>query len=312
MLRMCREHGFFRGEECQVCGDEGKFLMSSYELESLGRVLALILRHAPDRFELEMDEEGFIDLYKIVTAIKRKKGDRMRWLRPTHIIGLVETDPKGRYQVEDNNVRATYGHSIPLKMSLPTDSIPERLFYPAKPDEIEKLISEGIHPVDRRMVHLSKTWNDAFEAGIHKEGPEPIILRIDAELALNNGIIIQRAGKTVFTVEEVPPDFISHSDDVDKENSRIELEQRAKTMPGYEASLKSEEASPAKKKGRAPKKDEKKDKDDNAEEVGDEDLEEDLEDDTDDDADFENEDDDSEVTDDDEDDDEEDNAVEEG
>jgi putative RNA 2'-phosphotransferase len=296
----------------RMCRDESKFLMSSYELESLGRILALILRHAPDRFGLEMDEEGFIDLYKIVTAIKKKKGDTMRWLRPTHIIGLVETDPKGRYQVEDNNVRATYGHSIPLKMSLPTDGIPERLFYPAKPDEVEKFMSEGIHPVDRTMVHLSKTWNDAFEAGIHKEGPEPIILRIDAELALNNGIIIQRAGKTVFTVEEVPHDFVSISDDVDKENSRKELEERARTMPGYEASLKSEDVSSAKKKGRAPKKDEKKDKDDDAEEVGDEDLEEDIEDDSDDDADFENEDDDSEVTDDDEDDDEEDDAVEEG
>lgn len=311
MLRMCREHGFFRGEECQVCGDEGKFLMSSYELESLGRVLALILRHAPDRFGLEMDEEGFIDLYKIVTAIKKKKGDRMRWLRPTHIIGLVETDPKGRYQVEDNNVRATYGHSIPLKMSLPTDGIPERLFYPAKPDEVEKFMTEGIHPVDRTMVHLSKTWNDAFEAGIHKEGPEPIILRIDAELALNNGIIIQRAGKTVFTVEEVPHDFISKSDDVDKENSRIELEERARTMPGYEASLKSEEESSKKRKEKAPKKSEKEGKDDDAEEVGDDDLEEDLKDDSDDDdEDFENEDDDSEL-DVDEDDDDDDDVVEE-
>lgn len=225
-MRMCNEHGYFRSEECPICGDEGKFLMSSYELESLGRIMAGILRHFPEKFGLQMDEEGFVDIYRMVSSIKRKRGDRMRWLRPTHIIGLVETDPKGRYQVENNHVRATYGHSIDLSMSLPTDHIPERLYYPADPDSIESLTKEGLHPGDRTMVHLSKTWNDAYEAGIHREGPEPIILRIDAEEAQNNGIIIQRAGKTVFTVEEIPADFISLADEEDIELSRKEMLER--------------------------------------------------------------------------------------
>ncbi len=231
MLRMCRDHGYFRMEECPICGDEGKFLMSSYELESLGRIMAGILRHFPDKFGLQMDEEGFVDIYKMVSAIKRKRGDRMRWLRPTHIIGLIETDPKGRYQVENNHARATYGHSIELSMSLPTDNIPERLYYPAEPDNLENYLQKGIEPVDRRMVHLSKTWNDAYEAGIHREGPDPIVIRINAEEAMNNGIIIQRAGKTVFTVEEIPPDFISLSDEEDIELSRKEMMERG--VPFY-------------------------------------------------------------------------------
>ena len=230
MLRMCREHGFFRGEECVICGEEGKFLMSSYELESLGRIMAGVLRHFPERFNLEMDEEGFVDVYKLVSAIKRKRGDRMRWLRPTHIIGLAETDPKGRYQVENNHVRATYGHSLQLSMSLPTDNIPERLYYPTTPEEQDEMMKNGLTPVDRTMVHLSKTWDDAYEAGSHREGPDPVILRIDAEEAQNNGIIIQRAGKTVFTVEEIPGDFISLADDEDMELSRLEMEERKKDM----------------------------------------------------------------------------------
>ncbi|MGA1866037.1 MAG: RNA 2'-phosphotransferase [Thermoplasmatota archaeon] len=200
--------------------------MSSYELESLGRIMAGILRHFPEKFGLHMDEEGFVDIYKMVSAIKRKRGDRMRWLRPNHIIGLVETDPKGRYQVDSNHVRATYGHSIELSMSLPTDNIPERLYYPADPGEVDTLLKNGIQPGDRTMVHLSKTWNDAYEAGIHREGPDPVIIRIDAEGAQNNGIIIQRAGKTVFTVEEIPADFLQLSDEVDIELSRKEMLER--------------------------------------------------------------------------------------
>ncbi|MFW3146795.1 MAG: RNA 2'-phosphotransferase [Thermoplasmatota archaeon] len=232
MLRMCRDHGYFRGEECPICGDEGKFLMSSYELESLGRIMAGVLRHFPEKFGMDMDEEGFVDIYKLVTAVKRKRGDKMRWLRPTHVIGLVETDPKGRYQVENNHVRATYGHSLHLSMSLPTDNIPERLYYPASPDEVESLLGGGLQPVDRTMVHLSKTWNDAYEAGIHREGPDPVIIRIDAEKAQDNGIIIQRAGKTVFTVEEIPSDFLSLADEDDIELSRKEIMERGEHFHG--------------------------------------------------------------------------------
>lgn len=236
MLRICEEHGYFRGEECPVCGEEGKFLMSAFELEGLGRIMAGILRHFPERFNLEMDEEGFVDIYKLVNAVKRKRGDRMRWLRPTHIIGLAETDPKGRYQVENNHVRATYGHSRPLKMSLPTDNIPERLYYPVQDSEVELVMKDGILPHGRMMVHLSKTYWDAFEAGSHQETPRPKILRIDSESAQNNGIIIQRAGKTVFTVEEMPPDFISTADDSDIDQD----DPRAKGPPESEA----EEATP--------------------------------------------------------------------
>ena len=227
MLRMCHDHGYFREEECPICGDEGKFLMSDYELESLGRMMAGILRHFPERFNLEMDEEGFVDIYRMVSAIKRKRGDRMRWLRPNHIIGLVETDPKGRYQVENNHVRATYGHSINLKMNLPTDDIPDRLYYPTTGEEIEKHLEEGLSPKNRAMVHLSKTYSDAYEAGSHRGEEQPIILRVDADAAQNNGIIIQKAGKTVFTVEEIPPDFIYEADetDMDEEDKEEVLEE---------------------------------------------------------------------------------------
>ena len=46
-LKNCSQHGPFRGEECPVCGEEGKFLMSEDELNSVGRILAGVLRHFP-------------------------------------------------------------------------------------------------------------------------------------------------------------------------------------------------------------------------------------------------------------------------
>ena len=93
MMRECEEHGYFRDEYCPVCGEEGKFIMNDYELEKLGRTMAGILRHG--RFDLRMDDQGFVRIKDIVATVKENNG-RMHWIRPHHIIALVETDPKGR------------------------------------------------------------------------------------------------------------------------------------------------------------------------------------------------------------------------
>jgi len=43
MLRECPTHGYFRGETCEDCGKEGRFLMNEHELNRVGRILARIL-----------------------------------------------------------------------------------------------------------------------------------------------------------------------------------------------------------------------------------------------------------------------------
>ncbi len=111
MLRECSEHGYFRGDVCPVCGEEGKFLMNEQELEQIGRTMAGVLRHFPEKFGLEMDDQGFINLREFVNALK-DQSKRYHWLRPHHIIAIIETDPKGRYQISNDMIRATYGHSI--------------------------------------------------------------------------------------------------------------------------------------------------------------------------------------------------------
>ena len=60
MLRQCPEHGYFRGEKCPVCTQKGKFLMNDNELNSLGRILAGILRHFPEKFNLDIDKNGWV------------------------------------------------------------------------------------------------------------------------------------------------------------------------------------------------------------------------------------------------------------
>jgi len=201
MMRECEVHGYFRDETCPVCGEQGKFLMNDFEMERLGRTMAGVLRHG--RFELEMDEQGFVDLRDMISAIQGSN-KKMHWLRPHHVIALIETDPKGRYQTSGDMIRATYGHTIPLDLNLPTDDVPLVLFYPTTREEVDIILETGLMPTDRTMVHLSLTYDDAYSAGSVRVD-DPVILAVDTILCSDEGYEIGRAGKTVFLCKQVPP-----------------------------------------------------------------------------------------------------------
>src|SRR5438309_952117 len=209
MLKECRSHGYFREEFCPHCGDEGKFLLNDEEVEILGRTMAGVLRHFPERYGLEMDAHGWVDLRDFLTAVQIRNR-RFRFLRQHHVVGLIETDPKGRYQFDDGKIRATYGHSKDLDLDLPTDGIPDVLFYPTTEEESHLLMEAGLRPSDRKMVHLSATFEAALEAGRVRIA-QPLILEIDAKTARESGVVIHRAGKTVYTSKEIPNEFLRRS-----------------------------------------------------------------------------------------------------
>jgi len=215
LIRECKDHGYFRDNICPLCGEEGKFLMSDEELERLGRTMAGVLRHFPEKFDLKMDPHGFIDVREFVDALQRKH-NRLRWLRPHHIVAIVETDPKGRYEYRDGDIRATYGHSIDIDLDLPTSGIPEKLYYPTTQEEVDIVLETGLRPSDRKKVHLSKTYKDAENAGKVRTA-EPVILEIDTVNAQTADIVIQKAGKTVFLTDSVPPEFIRRAEGVENE-----------------------------------------------------------------------------------------------
>ncbi len=207
MLKECREHGYFRAEFCPVCGDEGRFLMNTEELDRLSRTLAGVLRHFPERFDLKMDSHGFVSLKDFVGALQRKQR-RYHWLRPHHVVAIIETDNKGRYEYRDGMIRATYAHSFEVDLDLPSGGTPDKLYYPTTKEEVDIVMEVGLKPSDRKMVHLSKGIGDAVNAG-RVRTPEPVILEVDTRAAVEDGIIIKRAGRTVYLTSDVPPRYLS-------------------------------------------------------------------------------------------------------
>ncbi|OGS39840.1 MAG: RNA 2'-phosphotransferase, partial [Euryarchaeota archaeon RBG_13_31_8] len=207
MLSECEEHGYYRGEACPVCNKKGKFLMNEKELNSLSRILAGALRHFPEKFGLMMDGKGWVDISSLIDAIGTGRSG-FNWLKVHHIEALVSTDPRGRYQIDGGMIRATYGHTIDVNLDdLPIAEIDE-FFYPVTEEEIDIILEGGLHPIDRKKVHLSGSIEKATEAGkVRTE--DPLILKIDGKKAKKAGLKIYQAGKDVFITDAIDAKFIS-------------------------------------------------------------------------------------------------------
>ncbi|RLF27914.1 MAG: RNA 2'-phosphotransferase [Thermoplasmata archaeon] len=211
MLAECEEHGYYRGESCPVCNRKGKFLMSDKELDSLGRIMAGTLRHFPEKLGLMMDGRGWVDISSFVKAIGISRSG-FHWLRTKHIEAIVLTDPRGRYQIDGGMIRATYGHTIDVNLDdLPLAEINE-FYYPVTEEEVDIILEGGLHPTDRRKVHLSGSIEKAIEAGKTRT-EKPIILRIDGKAAKKDNIKIYHAGKDVYITDGIDPKYISRVDE---------------------------------------------------------------------------------------------------
>ena len=213
MLSECDEHGYFRGETCPTCNNKGKFLMSDKELSSLSRIMAGALRHFPEKLGLMMDGKGWVDITSLIESIGSGRSG-FNWLRIHHVKAVVKTDERGRYQIDGGMIRATYGHSINVILDdLPIAEI-DKFYYPVSEEEADIILERGLHPIDRKKVHLSGSIEKAIEAG-RVRSDEPQILLIDGKKAKSDGIKIYKAGKDVYITEGINPEYLSKVDDAE-------------------------------------------------------------------------------------------------
>ena len=207
MLAECQEHGYYRGKLCPICKKEGKFLMDDREIKKLSSILIGILRHFPQQFNVKLDARGWADIEEVCNAIKNKI-DRFYWIRKRHVVALALTDEKGRYQLQEGKIRATYAHTIEVDLSDLPEADVDILYYPVTEEELEIVLEQGLLPTDRNKVHLSGSIEKAREAGkIRVENP--VILKIDAKKAMEDGIVIKKAGKEVYIADEIDAKYIS-------------------------------------------------------------------------------------------------------
>lgn len=209
MLRACPAHGPFEGARCPTCAHEGTPLATEKQRTRLSKFLSGALRHFPDDVGLELDENGWGRLDALVGAA----GDRYPFADPETVHAVLDLDPKGRFEVDEDEarVRARYGHTVDVEVEAAPGPVPDTLFHGTAPSNLDAILEEGLQPMGRQAVHLSLDRATAREVG-HRHAEHPALLRVDTTALDAAGIEVRRRAQTVFTCPHVPPDAIEVDD----------------------------------------------------------------------------------------------------
>ncbi len=164
----------------------------------LSKRMSYLLRHHPEDGGLEPDALGFVSLEALADALSVDRET---------VLAVVERDPRGRFEVVGETIRAVYGHSFEVANPGEPCEPPPVLYHGTPRRSVDAILREGLRPMGRQMVHLSRTVEDAREVGRRRDA-KPVVLAIDAAGATEAGILFRRAGE-VYLCERIPPEFIN-------------------------------------------------------------------------------------------------------
>ncbi len=167
----------------------------------LSKYLSYILRHNPASARITLDERGFADLDRVMEALE---STRHRWAGKEAIEKLIAESEKQRFEIVKGKIRALYGHSVAVKVCRTYDPS-GNLYHGTSPKALNTIREEGLKPMGRQFVHLSKTIDDAVTVG-KRHHPHPVILIIDAVRASHDISFYERGD--VVLAKEIPPGYI--------------------------------------------------------------------------------------------------------
>lgn len=171
--------------------------------ERISRFLSYLLRHRPREYPLSFDAQGFVSWRDLVGMVQ----DRFQEVTEADILSVVTGGEKKRFELQDDKVRATYGHSFPVDLGLEAVDPPARLYLGIARDLAQSILRHGLKPRDRRYIHLSSSLEEALATG-KKRDPAPAIVVVDAQTAHAEGVRFFPSGP-LFLTENVPPQYLS-------------------------------------------------------------------------------------------------------
>lgn len=177
------------------------------KLDKLSVFISLVLRHKPDAVGINLDEHGWANVEELIDGINNTG----RKIDMEVLEEIVRTDNKQRYSFNEDKtlIRANQGHSIPVDVELKEQEPPEILYHGTADRFIKAITAEGLKPMGRLYVHLSKDIEIANKVG--KRHGKPVILKVHSGRMYQDGIKFYLSENGVWLTENVDVKFIEKS-----------------------------------------------------------------------------------------------------
>jgi putative RNA 2'-phosphotransferase len=172
-------------------------------LDRLSRFLSFLLRHRPRDYPLAFDRQGFVSWSDLKEQIEARFPDAT----DEEIRNAIAGSDKKRFEMREDRVRATYGHSFPVDIGAESIEPPARLYHGTSRDLAQTVLREGLKPRGRTYVHLSASLEEAVAVGQRRDA-SPAIIVVDALAAHSSGIRFYASGP-LYLAGEIPPGFLS-------------------------------------------------------------------------------------------------------
>ncbi len=178
-----------------------------HQVTALSKLMSYILRHRPDEYGLVLDENGYVPIKELLQAINEEEG--WSYVRRADIMEVVMTSERGRFEVDGERIRATYGHSFASPIiSYEAVTPPSILYHGTRRRSYPHILQGGLAPMGRQYVHLTTTAKLALRIGRRRD-PQPVLLEIAARRAAQDGIAFYQANPLIYLADHIPPAYIS-------------------------------------------------------------------------------------------------------
>lgn len=186
--------------------------------ESLSKMISHALRYEPGEYNLDLGLGGWVNMQQLINAIK-EKGSEWQSLQYFDILKMIDLSDKKRHEVKTKMIgpeyknkyewfiRAKYGHSIDGKIYKEKQNPPDVLYHGITSEAADKILKEGLKPMDRQYVHLSQKIEEAEQVGKRRQ-PKPVILKIDAKKAFEDQINFYTGNDKIWLSDFIGPDYI--------------------------------------------------------------------------------------------------------
>jgi putative RNA 2'-phosphotransferase len=169
------------------------------------KFLSLILRHAPEKIELQLDENGWANVNELIKQCNKfHKKINLKLLNY-----VVETNDKKRFAFNEDKtmIRASQGHSIKVDLDIEVVIPPDFLYHGTVDKFLEPIKNEGLQKMSRQHVHLSQDRETAIKVGSRRG--KPIILIVNSKQMQEDGFKFYLSENKVWLTDEVPVKYIA-------------------------------------------------------------------------------------------------------
>jgi RNA:NAD 2'-phosphotransferase (TPT1/KptA family) len=135
----------------------------THDHRRLSKAMAYQLRHQGPSNNVPIDEAGFAAIEDLARALNADISE---------LLAVAEHPGEPRYGIRDGRIRALYGHSIPVTIDVEIDvGAPQHLYHGSNWPALDAIVRDGLTPMQRRMVHLTNTIEEATAVGGRKGAP---------------------------------------------------------------------------------------------------------------------------------------------